>query len=146
MYGKAHASMYTGSMVGAGSPAFAVWGYVIATMVPDKEVGMQVELNPTLISFILGEKEDVIVNVIERFCAPDPNSRTKDHDGKKLIRLGQFDYLVVNGLKYRNMRDQEARRASNRDAKRREREKKKLPKKGKLLPGEPKPWQAPEET
>jgi len=60
MYGKHFTAMYTGSMRGAGSVIFAVWGYVIAYMIPDEVVGAQVELNTELMAFLIGEKEENI--------------------------------------------------------------------------------------
>jgi len=131
MFGRHFESMYRGSMVGAGAPFFAVWGYVIATMRPDKEVGAQVELNPKLLSAIIGEDQKVIEGVIERMCGPDPESRTKKEDGKRLVRLGQFDYRVVNGAKYMAIRNEEERRESNR-----RRQEKARAKAGKPLPFE----------
>jgi len=130
MYGKHFSSMYEGSMVGAGAAVFAVMGYVIANAVPDRTVGTQVELNPKLIAFILGESQKEVEKAIEFLCQPDPESRTKVEQGRRLIRLGQFDYKVVNGEKYRAMRDEEKRREQNREAKRREREKPHRPLKG----------------
>lgn len=121
MYGKHFASMYEGSMVGAGAVVFAVMGYIIANAVPDRTVGTQVELNPKLLAFILGEKEADVAKAIEFLCTPDGNSRTKEEQGRRLVRLGQFSYRVVNGAKYRAMRDEEKRREQNREAKRRER-------------------------
>jgi hypothetical protein len=112
---------------------FAVWGYVIAHMKPDSQVGAQVELNPKLLGFILGESEDVVVGVIERLCEPDPESRSREEEGRRLIRLGQFNYRVVNGAKYMAIRDEEARRQQNREAKQRERKKSR---RHKPLPGE----------
>lgn len=108
-------------MVGAGAPVFAVWAYIIANQKPDRTVGMQVELNPKLLAFIIGETEESIDDTIAYLCAPDPESRTRDHEGRRLIKIGQFDYQVVNGMKYRNIRDEESRRTQNREAKRRER-------------------------
>lgn len=121
MYGKHFASMYEGSMVGAGAVVFAVMGYIIASAVPDREVGTQVELNPKLLAFILGEKQSEVEKAIEFLCAPDEDSRTKEKDGRRLIKLSQFSYQVVNGAKYRAIRDEEKRREQNREAKRRER-------------------------
>ncbi len=59
-FGKHHASMYTGSLVGKGAEVFAVMGYVIANMKPRRagengEWRMVVEMNPKLLAFILGE-------------------------------------------------------------------------------------------
>ena len=123
MYGKHFASMYSGSMVGAGAVVFAVMGYVIANGKPDRAVGMQVELNPKLLAFILGESEKEVEKAIDFLCKPDPNSRTKDEDGRRLIQLGQFCYRVVNGAQYRAIRDEERRRETDRESKRRQRAK-----------------------
>lgn len=123
-FGKHHESMYDGSMIGAGAEVFAVWGYVISKMKPGKD-GMQVELNPKLLAFTLGEPEQEIRDAIVFLCAPDPHSRTKDEAGRRLVRLDEFAYKVVNGMKYRWIRDEETRRQQNRDAQARYREKKK---------------------
>lgn len=125
MYGKHFASMYKGSMVGAGAPVFAVMGYVVSNMVPDKEVGYQVELNPILLGTILGEKVEVIEKAIAFLCKPDVKSRSKDDYGRRLVRLGEFDYRVVNGVKYAMIVNEELRREQNRIRQRRWVEKRK---------------------
>lgn len=131
MFGKHFASMYSGSMVGCGAINFAVMGYVVANAKPDKEVGMQVELNPVLLAAILGEALPKVEEAIRFLCSPDENSRSKAEDGKRLVRLGQFDYRVVNGMKYRDIRDEESRRKQNRVAQALSRARKKgLPLKG----------------
>lgn len=119
-------------MIGAGAVTFAVMGYVIANGIPDRTVGMQVELNPKLLAFILGESEKDVAVAIEKLCEPDKQSRTKAADGRRLVRLGEFSYQVVNGAAYREIRNEEARREQNRDAKRRERSRKR----GRPLTGE----------
>ncbi len=116
MYGKHHATMYEGSMIGAGAVAFAVMGYVIAKQVPDRTVGSQVELNPKLLAMILGEPEKEVLKAINYLCSPDPNSRSPESGGRRLVKLGTFAYQVVNGAKYMAIRDQESRRAQNRTA------------------------------
>src|SRR5690349_10469490 len=128
MWGKHFASMYTGSMYGAGAVVFAVWGYVIATMRPDRRVGAQVELNPKLLSSILGEPESEVESAIGKLCAPDPESRTKEADGRRLIRLGQFDYQVVNGATYGLIRNEEHRREYQRLKQKEYRDKKRMQK------------------
>ena len=120
-FGKAYESMYEGSLVGAGGLTFAVWGYVIAKQRPSREYGSAVDLNPVLMAAVLGETEEEVEAAIKFLEAPDPRSRTKEEDGRRLIRKGQFEYQVVNGKYYRQLRDTDVRRLSNRDAKRRER-------------------------
>lgn len=121
-------------MVGAGSHVFAVMGYIIAKQVPDRVVGSQVKLNPVLLGAILGEDVSRVEEAIAHLCAPDPKSNTPDKEGRRLIKIGQFEYQVVNGAKYRAIRNEEERRAENREAKRRERARKR----GKPLAGEEK--------
>lgn len=110
-------------MIGRGSCFFAVWGYVISHMIPDRNVGTQVELNPDLIAFVLGEDKNKVLEVIDQMCKPDPKSRSKEMDGKKLVKLGEYSYQVVNGEKYRAIRDEEKRREQNRMAQKKFREK-----------------------
>lgn len=136
MYGKHFSSMYTGSMVGSGALTFAVMGYVIANMKPDKDVGAQVELNPKIMATIFGEQEQEVRDTIGVLCAPDAESRSKEEEGRRLVKVGQFDYRVVNGAKYTAIRDEESRREYNRTKKQEERKKKRGPASGVPLPGE----------
>jgi hypothetical protein len=98
-------------MRGKGSPFFAVWGYVISHMRPDRKPAteMQVDLNPEIIAFLLGEKEEVVAAKISEMCKPDLKSRTPDLEGRKLVKLGEYTYTVVNGLTYRRIRNEEER-------------------------------------
>jgi hypothetical protein len=116
MFGKHFESLYEGSMVGAGAMVFAVWGYVIAKWKPDKDVGGQVRLNPALLASILGESTEDIHEAIDYLCKPDPNSTSKVEEGRRLIRLGQFDYQVVNAARYHALKNEEHRREQNRAA------------------------------
>lgn len=116
MFGKFFASAFTGSLFGAGPTVFAVWGYVIANARDS-----QVELNPQLLASILGTTQDDVATAIGKLCAPDPNSRSKEEDGRRLIKEGQFAYRVVNHAAYRDIRNDEERRAYFRDKKREQR-------------------------
>ncbi len=110
MYGKIFASLFTGSMYGKGAKAFALMAYVVANMKPDKEVGFQVELNSKDLANRIGEPEEEIKSTIEFLCAPDPESRTPSEDGRRLIKIGTFDYQVVNGVHYAAIRNEEERK------------------------------------
>lgn len=110
MYGKHFESMYTGSMLGQGALTFAVWGYVISHFHDDV-----VELNAELLATLIGESQADIQVIIEKLCQPDPNSRSKEQEGCRLVKIGQFAYRVVNGQKYRAMRDENARREYQRN-------------------------------
>ncbi len=99
MYGKIYESTFTGSMVGTGAATFAVWGYVIANTKPDS----MVELNPVLIAAMIGEDVSRIEEAIAKLCDIDERSRTKKHQGRRMIKRGEFLYYVPNHQKYRGI-------------------------------------------
>lgn len=106
MYGKHFESTYTGSLFGSGALVFAVWGYVIANT-----RNSLVELNPVQLAAVIGGvTADQVQQTIDFFCAPDPNSRSKKEDGRRLLRKGQFLYFVTTFADYAGMRDEGARR------------------------------------
>jgi hypothetical protein len=120
MYGKFFKSTFTGSMCGAGADVFAVWGYVIAN-----KVKSAVELNPVVLSGLIGMTPDRVSAAIDHLCKPDPNSRNPAHEGKRLVREGVFQYFVVSDDIYAAIRDEDSRREYNRRKKQEERGRKK---------------------
>jgi uncharacterized phage protein (TIGR02220 family) len=110
--------MYTGSMRGMGAVPFAVWGYVVA-----HAVNGSVELNPELIAFLIGEPIEAVNSAIEKFTQPDPRSRSKEQEGRRLLRVGEFLYEVVNHLKYQKVASNEQRKEKTRERTRKWREK-----------------------
>lgn len=120
MYGKFFSSTFTGSMFGVGSDVFAVWGYVIANTIDST-----VELNHNLLAAVLGSTPEKMEEAIQFLCNPDPKSRNPDEDGRRLISVGQFQYRVVSHEIYRAIRNEEDRRAYNRQKQAEHRAKKK---------------------
>ena len=116
MFGKHFASMYTGSMLGAGPDVFAVWGYCIANA-----ANGQVELNPQHLALLIGMDRAATERAIEYLCAPDSRSRSKTEDGRRLVREGEYAYRLPNWEAYRKVRNEEDRRTYNREAQRRHR-------------------------
>ena len=108
MYGKSYESMYEGSMVGAGINVFAVWNYIIAKA----RVGA-VEINPKLLAFTLGGKEEDVVAALDFLQQPDPLSRSKEEEGRRLVKDGQFQYRIVNWEFYQTLRNAVDRREYN---------------------------------
>lgn len=121
MYGKIFESCFTGSMVGAGAPVFAVWSYIIANAKPDS----MVELNPVLLSAVMGEPIERIEQAIEFLSSPDPKSRTKSNEGRRLSKEGEFLYFVPNRKHYQDLKNNDERREYNRVKKQESRMKKK---------------------
>lgn len=61
---------------------------------------------------------------IEELMKPDPRSRSKEHEGRRLLPLDSgrdWGWLVVNYGHYRAIQDEESRRAYFRDAKAKQR-------------------------
>lgn len=128
--------MYTGSMRGAGPKVFAIWGYCIAHAVDG-----QIEINPDVVAFLIGEiSPQEVCDVIKFLMRPDDKSRTSDQDGRRLTPVsfdgandallapptpGRADtYKMVNHLKYRGFRDEQHRRDYMREYMRGKRSKK----------------------
>jgi hypothetical protein len=120
MYGKIFSSTFGGSMFGSGPDVFAVWGYVIANTVDSR-----VELNPRVLAATIGTTVAKIDEAIEFLCRPDPESRNTEHEGRRLVREGQYQFLVVSHKIYRSMKDEEERRAYNARKQREHRDKRK---------------------
>lgn len=119
MYGKHFESMYEGSMYGAGIAVFAVWGYVIA-----HTRNSRVEINPKALANILGATQLEIEGALDVLTSPDPESRHKEHEGRRLLREGQYQYFVPSWNIYQQIRNETERREYNRQKKAEERAKK----------------------
>jgi len=127
MYGKHFESMYDGSMYGSGIAVFAVWGYVISHTREGR-----IELNSRKLADTLGGEVKEIEEAISFLERPDPESRQKAHGGRRLLKEGEFQYSVPSWEHYQRLKNEADRREYNREAKRRERARKKT----KPLPGE----------
>ncbi len=64
---------------------------------------------------------------ITELSSPDPNTRTPDEDGRRIVPIDKgraWGWQIVNYAHYRAIRDEEARRGYFRDYRRKEREQK----------------------
>jgi hypothetical protein len=118
MYGKIFQRMYQGSMVGAGSDVFAVWGYCISNADPESHL---VELNPVLLATIIGTPVPAVEAAIRYLTSPDANSHNTEYGGARMVRQTGYSYLVVSHEQYRNMQNNEELRAYYREAQRKHR-------------------------
>ncbi len=114
-YGKIFSSMFKGSLYGKGWGPLLVMSYAVANATPDKEFGMVVDLNPKEMADKFGEDEDDVRAAIQLLCDPDPESTTPDEDGRRLVKLGAFQYRLVNGLKYQAIANEEKRKEAARN-------------------------------
>jgi len=105
MYGRHFESMYTGSMYGQGYGLFAVWGWVIS-----HERGGIVEINPKMLADLFGESVESVSTLVNKLCQPDDDSRSTEQEGRRLERIGQFAYQVVNAAEYAKIASEADRR------------------------------------
>jgi hypothetical protein len=54
-----------------------------------------------LVAAIIGTSPDKIQLALDYLCSPDPESRSKLEDGRRLVKEGQFMYRMVNFAEYR---------------------------------------------
>jgi len=69
---------------------------------------------------------DATRKALDIFESPDPDSRTPDHEGKRVERV-PGGYMVLNYTSYRDMKNRETERKKTRERVRKHREHKKLP-------------------
>ena len=90
-----------------------------------------VDMTPEAISRRTNVPIKIIKEAIEYLSKPDPKSRSKNEDGRRIKLIDSrrdWGWIIINYEHYRNLQDEEARRASWRDAKARQREMSKIPK------------------
>ena len=98
-------------MCGSGAVVFAVWGYCLSNAKWDEaQKHWWVEVNSKILAAVLGEPEPLVIKAIDLLCSPDANSRTKTEGGRRLVKIGQFDYRIVNYAIYRAIKSIEDRR------------------------------------
>lgn len=97
--------------MGAGADVFAVWAYALANAKPhDKNNTGYVELNPALISVLIGMSKERVEAAIRFLESPDPYSRSTVDSGRRIVKEGQYLYRIVNFSEYRKIRAREERR------------------------------------
>lgn len=101
-------------MVGSGAHVFAVMGYVISHQQPDTDFGGVVTINVITLAATLGEPVERVQAAVDYLCAPDPKSTTPGKEGRRLVKISEFDYQVVNYRKYFAIKNKEQQRESNR--------------------------------
>ncbi len=107
-----------------------MWGYVISHARRGR-----VELNPRKLADTLGGKMEEIEGAIKYLMRPDARSRHKSHEGRRLIKEGEFQYWIPSWEDYQEIKREDDRREYNR-RKQAEYRARKRPVNGKPLAGE----------
>ena len=92
-------SVFTGTLCGK-YPDTAAWMFFLAL----KDKNGEIDMTPQYIATITGMPLNDLLGCIKRFMEPDPDSRSSEEDGRKLIKLDPdrpWGWKVVNHEKYR---------------------------------------------
>jgi len=112
MYAKLFTSIYQGTLRG-NSHGLLVFTNLLAHC--DK-TGV-VDMHPRAIAEEVGLTIEQVRAALDELESSDDESRSPEHDGKRIIRLDEhrsWGWTVVNYCKYRAIRDEEDRREQNR--------------------------------
>lgn len=60
---------------------------------------------------------EAVAAAIEKFAAPDPHSRSREHDGRRIKVVEGGGWIILNYARYRALHDDEARRDYERERK-----------------------------
>ncbi len=115
MYGKLFEQMFHGTLASKG-PWEALVSFQQLIILADQH-GV-VDMTPEAISRLTTVPLNIIQKGLAALEQPDPDSRTPDEGGRRIVRLSdsrQWGWQIVNHAKYRALRSQEERRNYHRD-------------------------------
>lgn len=120
MYAKIFTSIYQGTLRGD------THGLVVFTnLLAHADAEGWVDIHPKAIAEEVGLTVDQVRTAIAALEAPDPESRSPEEEGRRIVRLDEhrdWGWRIVNHAKYRSIRNEEERREQNRLAQQRWRE------------------------
>lgn len=122
MYGKIFASMFKGSLYGKWE---AIVTFTVMIVLADQEG--EVDMTPEALAASTSIPLDIIQRGIKLLESPDPQSRTPDEDGRRIVRVSDsrdWGWRITNYAHYRAIRTAEERREYFRQHKRKQRAKK----------------------
>jgi len=113
MFGKVFRSLWEGSLCGKPDDQL-----VFVFMLASADADGVVDVVPSIIAHQTGLELDRVQGAISRLMEADPESRTTDHEGRRLLAVGErsWGWKIVNYKKYRAMRDDRERREQNQKA------------------------------
>ena len=112
MYAKVFASLYQGTLRGQAHEIL-----VFTNLLAHADRDGYVDLHFRAIADETGLTVDQVRTAIDNLEAPDPESRTPDEKGRRIVKLDDhraWGWRIVNYVKYRDTRTEEDRREKNR--------------------------------
>jgi hypothetical protein len=123
LYAKLFTSIYQGTLRGNSHGLL-----VFTNLLAHADSTGAVDIHPRAISDEVGLSEHEVRTALSMLESPDPESRTPDMEGRRIVRLDAhraWGWSIVNHAKYRAIKNEEDRREQNRLAQARWREKNK---------------------
>lgn len=105
-YTKLFASIVTSTVWGYESGIKVVW----ITMMAVADQHGEVQASVPGLAKLAGEPRDVVERALAIFLAPDPDSRTKEHEGRRIIEV-DGGWALLNHPKYRDKQSKDDRLA-----------------------------------
>lgn len=127
MYAKLFASLYQGTLRGCSDEIL-----VFTNLLAHADAGGTVDKHWRAIADETGLPRDRVESALLTLEAPDPESRSPEEGGRRIVRLDEhrsWGWRIVNYGKYRSIRHEEDRREQNRLAQERWRNKQSKPRK-----------------
>lgn len=125
MYVKLFTSIYQGTLRGNSAGLL-----VFTNLLAHADKNGEVDIHPKAIAEEVGMPLDVVGETLLMLESPDDESRSPEEQGRRIIRMDEhraWGWRVVNYAKYRAMRNEDERRAQNREAQARWRNKQNKP-------------------
>ncbi len=116
-YTKLFSSIITSTIWQEDNPTRILWITMLALSDMDGKVEGSIPGLAKMAGITIAECEISL----QKLMSPDPYSRTKEHEGRRVLEV-DGGWLLLNRAKYRDKRDPEKRREQTRDAVRRYRE------------------------
>jgi hypothetical protein len=123
VYVKLFASLYQGTLRGRSHPIL-----VFTNLLANADQYGHVDKHWAAIAGEVGLTVDEVKEAIKELEAPDPESRTQDEEGRRIVPMDEhraWGWRIVNYGKYRQIRNEDDRREQNRQAQERYRNKNK---------------------
>lgn len=123
MYAKLFTSIYQGTLRGDSHGLL-----VFTNLIAHADSAGHVDIHPRAIADEVGLTLEQVRSALVKLESADSESRSPELEGRRIVRLSEhrdWGWLVVNYLKYRAIRDEEARREQNRLSQQRWRERQK---------------------
>lgn len=129
MYAKLFTSMYQGTLRGNSHGLL-----VFTNLLAHADAGGTVDMHPRAIAEEVGLPVDDVKAALRYLEAPDEESRSPELDGRRIVRMDEhreWGWTIVNYAKYRAIRNEDDRKAQNRESQERWRNRNKQDKQSK---------------